>query len=58
MAPDEINKLHLGIEAEIKAGATTEEIDEWLEAYYAGRQDLIDVIRSYVVTPQVKAKRE
>jgi hypothetical protein len=56
MTPDEINKLRLGIESEIKAGATTDDIDHWLDAYHAGRKDLIDVIRGYVEAAEIEAK--
>jgi len=58
MTPEQIKKLRLGIESEIEAGATTDEIDHWLDAFYAGRRKLIDVIRSYVVPDGISTERE
>lgn len=40
-----IKKLRDEIEMEIKAGATTDEMDEWADSYAFGRRDLVEVIR-------------
>jgi len=56
MTADQIEKLRQDVESEIKAGATTNEIERWLAAYYAGRKDLIDVIRGYIQAPPAQGR--
>ena len=41
-------KLIKDLEAQIKTGATTAEIEAWADAYTFGRADLIEVIRVYI----------
>ncbi len=45
---EEIAKLRDELTAKIRSGATTEEIDQWADAYTFGRRDCIEVIRLLV----------
>ncbi len=41
----QIAKLRQDIEAEIKSGATTDDLVEWMDSYAFGRADLLEVVR-------------
>ncbi len=50
MTAEELTKLRADLEAEIRAGVPTEDIEEWADAYYFGRRDLVDLIRTFYVS--------
>ena len=49
--PEEIAKLRNDLVAMIRSGASTDEIDEWADAYTFGRRACIEVIRLLLDAP-------
>ena len=45
MNDEQLEKLEQDLREQIKSGATTDEIEEWADAYAFSRRDLIEVIR-------------
>ena len=52
MTEAELMQLRDALAAEIEAGATDDEINEWLDAYTANRRDLVGVIRLLLKEPK------